>query len=87
MKDIKFLNALLEIMNETNVSSFDVEFIEIRNRIEKLCFLSKKGTSLDFVTIYEVIEDLKLVLELLDGSNESELQKFKRRFQELEKSQ
>lgn len=86
MKDAKFLDALLEIMNETNVSPIDVEFIEIRNRVEKLCFLSKRGVSIDLVTISEIIADVKLVLELLDGDIDSELQKFKRKFQQLEKA-
>lgn len=86
MKDIKFLFALLEIMNETNVSPVDLEFIEIRNRIAKLCFLSEKGVSIDLVTVSEVISDLHLALELLDGDIDSELQKFKKKFQELEKA-
>jgi hypothetical protein len=77
----KRLQKLFILMISTKVDESEVDFLEIRNRVTQLYDRTKsQGEVVSRQVIEEIIEDVRLYLDILNGEDNDELQKFKSDF-------
>lgn len=77
----KRLQKLFILMVSTKVDESEVDFLEIRNRVTQLYDRTKsQGEVVSRQVIEEIIEDVRLYLDILNGEDNDELQKFKSDF-------
>lgn len=77
----KRLQKLFILMVSTKVDESEVDFLEIRNRVTQLYDRTRsQGEVVSRQVIEEIIEDVRLYLDILNGEDNDELQKFKSDF-------
>lgn len=78
----KRLQKLFTLMVSTKVDDSEGDFLEIRNRVTQLYDRTKsQGEVVSRQVIEEIIEDVRLYLDILNGEDNDELQKFKNGFE------
>ena len=77
----KRLQKLFTLVVSTTVNDRETVFIDIRNRVTQLYNSSRDLGLVSRQAIEEIIEDVRLYLDILNGEDNYELQKFKKEFE------
>jgi len=77
----KRLQKLFTLVVSTTVDDRETGFLDIRNRVTQLYNRSRDLGLVSRQSIEEIIEDVRLYLDILNGEDNYELQKFKKEFE------